>query len=1232
MTNQQQNNPSVYRPKQILLIGLGGVGGRVVNRIMGRIPAENKPYVQAVSIDTDVGEIAELDKVPVDNHIVLGAGTTVGGFMKKNPDTKDWMVTGDALDLIKSRNTKNGAKQIRMISRIALRATNDEGDLGKKIENAINKVNAVDGKAYGKGLKVVVVCSIAGGTGAGTVLQVPMYLEDAIRNTYDQSDVEFECAMLMPNAFSTTLSHENYISGKVNGYAVIRELMSLNEGKLKRYEYFTSHEVDTTDERIAPYGRIMLFDNMNGKGEAISGSVDTTHIPLMADALTEYLFGPASRRITSALDNTLKKVYDSNGAGIFGAVGRANLVYPKRLYQQYAVAKWIGSSVSKTWLYSDEKAEKAYVEEVRESRKNGRGKPDETRKYAHYRDAVDGADSIFFTDIKNQLSFSNNNEDDEVEEISKSCAEKYWEIVCEELENSLIDKNEALKIASDGVNLGYDFTYRNRKGLPAAKDGFRNYYIELSNLEKKVNPLAREFMCPTEARDPGFYGNDKNETHLNNFIRERNLHPVALRYFLYELHSLMCETVSEAKIESPDNNSDAFWDNMLEKKKYRDVQVNNYRNELLVNAKTVLRSDLAKAMLVYLEEMIKEVEDLFASVKKVKVFFSNDAKNSLDGINKLSNSPDTVVAGSALSAVNCWNTLDSALHGGEEGSDEIIDDDLSKKLNALIYAGYFKHVDSKNFGVAKKGAINLRIPTDYGKVLAKELQKYFYDKVSITYKGFFPENVVEAVKYDCGVKNYWNVLNDQAIVEVPLDEFLCADPYDEYYYTMAKDKNLEAFDAVETLNTLLSFSLGKSEPRCGKVNISGGGYTNRYMIMDESILTEVSDQSGLENGGVSEITCDREYIIPGVPTGTIYGTGINPCFNGKSENIITFVTVYTALEPSDFLGFLAPTSDDDDPQDAMNYYREYRSYMNKVAADPKIITPHLDRTWHLGGKLVDVTQEYTVSAWKYAARAFVYGFVYDTIRIDSDGTVVFGEYGNKNFFKISHTGELEEEFLTSEQKADITGSVISDEDKTDLCNLILYNIFEKLIAYYDLSSAIIDDAENRIDAEVQTASKDFTQKALKAENIAKMEYNCMLDVIDGYYKGSRKARFNQDDYIVETSTYMFEILVTTIFNQIKSSSLTMAKIREVAKQVIEILYRKAVCDDAAASKLSGAYLSAEVDATATDDTPEDELAVLFASLGENVSDNQNNPFYEGGRFDKNRALALIDLLLRKSEI
>ena len=50
----------------------------------------------------------------------------------------------------------------------------------------------------------------------------------------------------------------------------------------------------------------MVFDDRTGRGESIKGDIDTVHTPLVVDALTEYLYGPANGKIVR--NNKGKKI------------------------------------------------------------------------------------------------------------------------------------------------------------------------------------------------------------------------------------------------------------------------------------------------------------------------------------------------------------------------------------------------------------------------------------------------------------------------------------------------------------------------------------------------------------------------------------------------------------------------------------------------------------------------------------------------------------------------------------------------------------------------------------------------------------------------------------------------------------------------------------------------------------------------------------------------------------
>ena len=92
-----EENFKKIQDKTILIVGLGGVGGRIVDNIMERVPEKYRPYTQAVSIDTDKNEISVLKNIPIQNQIAIGEDMTIGSFMRDNEDSAEWMVKGDQL-------------------------------------------------------------------------------------------------------------------------------------------------------------------------------------------------------------------------------------------------------------------------------------------------------------------------------------------------------------------------------------------------------------------------------------------------------------------------------------------------------------------------------------------------------------------------------------------------------------------------------------------------------------------------------------------------------------------------------------------------------------------------------------------------------------------------------------------------------------------------------------------------------------------------------------------------------------------------------------------------------------------------------------------------------------------------------------------------------------------------------------------------------------------------------
>lgn len=1222
MANEQQKPTNAYRPKQVLIIGLGGVGSRITDMIMDKVPETYRPYTRAVSIDTDKGDISLLRNIPLENRIAIGEDVTVGGFMKNNKDTADWMVKGDQLDLIRSRNTANGAKQIRLVSRIALRATTQKGDLGRKIESAINSLNAVDGKIQGNGLLVLVVCSIAGGTGAGTVIQVPMYLEEAIKSAYSTEKVQFECAMLMPNAFATTLSTENYNSACVNGYAVMREIMSLNTGRLRRFEYFDPEEVDKDDERIAPYGRIMLFDDRNGEGESIEGNVDVVHGPLMADALAEYLFGPANGKITSALDNTLKQLYDTNGQGLFGAVGRANLVFPRVLYKQYAVSKWVSKSMSDTWLEPDKKTKEMYLKALKEAKAQGLRDLPEEFKYSIYTSNVLNKTGSFFDEIKFHMAFNAGELKGVKKEEIKSLGDFYWYKVVGYMKEQLFGGRQKQK---NSLLLNDNVSVRSGADVVNERNGFNGYYETLKGLKNSVIAIADDIMKPSEAEDSAFYQDkskdNDNPVRMNVFMRERNLHPIALRCFLYQLYARLSKASAKTgEIADPNKKTEKEWVSLLKDKKTRNKNIADEIENMESSALASYTAILAAEMLPAVKELINEVEDFFGSVKKVQNYFEDTAERCLEEVDARDNRADMTIIGSRFSMHNCWKVLESKIHFGNEEEADVVDKDLCATLNREIFYGYYRHVSASNQAVIKVGGEPLRLPTDYTKRLKENLQQHFMNKVSTVYASVFPENIVEAVKYDCGVKTAWNVVK-KTNPHIQFEDFVYEEPTSKENYENAASVGVDTFDPVKVLNNKLSFAIGKAEPRCGLIARPEADYTKRYIVMNMDILKEEADFDASEEDTTIRNKAVMSNIIPGVRTDLINGISVTPCFNGESIDIITCITSYAGLEPSNFVALLAPTDDKNAPQEAMGYYKKYRSYINEVVSDPTKITPHLDRRWHIADFLADITSDHTFSVWKHSARAFVYGFVYDVIKVKDDGTVDFGEAGNPIFKGIEKSGVVSVDyFIPATERA--TLSNLPGVEKRRKLNALLNSIFVHLTSNPELSDAIVKHAEQKLADDYTYASNEFLKNAKKAESIASTSYNCIIDVIDGYYNGACKADHKERNYAIETTQYMVEVLFSTVFEYIANFASSPAAIKTAYEGIVDMYYDTAICDDP--------ITMAKADDAASSELSIDSL-MSKVTASEELSSVQRPFAGENNRFSRSAVKNLINQLLKDSE-
>jgi len=1145
---------SNVRPRQVLLVGLGGIGSRTVDNILSVMPEEFRKYTKAIALDTDLEELSKrIYYIPEENRIALGSNpdngqsVTVGEYIRNHPDTMDWFVKGGKLNTIEKRNTAQGAKQIRMVSRIALAATDEFCGMKKRLEDILQDLNSADGTTLSQGLLVMVVCSVAGGTGAGTVLQFPLYLEQALAKSFSDENVQMECAMLLPNIFSRAQDMENQTAARANAYAVVRELMSMNSGRLKRGDILPNCDFEEKSENISPYGRVMFFDDVSMSGDSIEQDLDRVYVPKIANALNEYLFGSVSGKITSALDNTLSRVYRTGGAAIFSSVGAAKLKFPRATYHQYALSQWITKAISESWLNVDKEANMIFRERKRNAIENDLKRLDESDRREIYCECIDQDETPFYRELKRPMTESSQGlKQDLVTVFVNKCLDYIEDKIenDEELNGKISKINSTVRANGDHHAVESAF-----KALEAVADKLvfvgEQYEIKVAK--------------PAIASEDSFYNRDnKDETYLFAFIRNRKLHPIMIRYFIYKLYNELAEyTLNDAREECKYNELKS-----LRSKDYK-ARCDKFIRDIKTNAADRAMAAFAKKLRNDLEEYMLEIEGLFDNLVIVLEKFEDSKKRSLSELR--ANDPKTgnVLAGGPLSMMYSWKQVESQLADGDDPF--MIDDNLNVKMHELVYSSFIDQVTGEIDKQQSPDGSRIRVRTKYDKLVYRDLQVYYSKILDDSYTMCFPQNVVEAALLECGLINAYNDAKSRA--DKPqlftFDFFMSRGPK-PLNYALAKDAPEGMVSDAQYMSSLMSAAVANSKPYCGRVDDNAGekGIINRLLVANNRILRTKVDVHNVDEYGIAGHVYIEDELIDGVSTSRIGSVNVNSKFvpSGITMDEMAFVTTIAGLQPFNFVAFLPPDNDEHAPTKASTYYMSYIEHVENVALRSDFITPHLHRDWHMAGVLEDFTEAHTETYSKSAAEAFAYGFIFDVISVSSDGSVDIGQFKNSYFAKVfGETGVRTFNLLDDTLRANL--DVMSADEKRSALNTTLVKLFELLATSHPIRDAIIAYSENKISEYNQAKSADFIRMCLNSEKLSDVNYDCILDVFDGYYNGINDAQFNERDAAKKNIGYMFTLVMENIFEMCKLFSNEPQKIKALYVQMVKKLYDATLCDE-----------------------------------------------------------------------
>ncbi|GEM_PF-2243985 len=340
--------------KPTLFIALGGTGFEVLTRFRRRIfekydSADYFPYFAFLGIDTDsdnVGSTGIRDAASFKSADCINTGmdsTAVSATLNNLEQSKHhlslFLSKKDVMKQLDNIGFTKGAGAIRPAGRmlfieqlarireaitVRMNSTIPQG-IRRAVEKgiAVESADQVQSARGGKSPKVdvVIVASIAGGTGAGSLIDCT-YLIHYLKSANHFQLGEVRAFLLLPEHFEAALKSRDkdaYAIGCANGYAALREIEHLNQSQRFQTDCWGSG-YGATMQGVRPFSACYLFSKTNGAHPLREEGVRPVEAyQLVADCL-EFMVG------TSKLSSRLMSNW-SNASILYNAESKVDSLF-----------------------------------------------------------------------------------------------------------------------------------------------------------------------------------------------------------------------------------------------------------------------------------------------------------------------------------------------------------------------------------------------------------------------------------------------------------------------------------------------------------------------------------------------------------------------------------------------------------------------------------------------------------------------------------------------------------------------------------------------------------------------------------------------------------------------------------------------------------------------------------------------------------------------------------------
>lgn len=361
---------------QTLLIGLGGTGSRVVNNVVRELHLNNR--------EINDGNIccAVMDSNANDNEELVGSNTGVPVIpTSKAQKIRDYFADYHHLHMetwcpssptFLEESMIDGCSELRMKSRVAFMDCLESGVIDR-LERLINDVLRNNS---GSKIRIMLVSSLSGGTGAGMFIQVALWL----RQFLSQSQITIRGIFLLPDVFVSTVkdirdNKTTTVRHYCNAYAAIRELNAISKimksnsaeisGRIAIDGLFDSQVDRDSGKPIFDFAFFVDDKDQNGVPLESIAEYERT----VAQLVYMQLYAPMKDDMYSEEDNAFLSFVE-NDEPLYGACGTAKAVYPVESVKTYCAVRAAKDSLTTGWRKIDAEIE-ALVEERKQAQKDG---------------------------------------------------------------------------------------------------------------------------------------------------------------------------------------------------------------------------------------------------------------------------------------------------------------------------------------------------------------------------------------------------------------------------------------------------------------------------------------------------------------------------------------------------------------------------------------------------------------------------------------------------------------------------------------------------------------------------------------------------------------------------------------------------------------------------------------------------------------------------------------------